>query len=194
MTRNFKKRLVIKKQTKKFLLICGIVLLLITGAILIKNLFSNNGYTAEYGETLKVNESDGYYNFELDVLAIEKNFATNNINGDPLVCSAVKVKIKNLSEEMFKHAIYTKFTLIDSNDKELASADSMEMINGTITNIPSGHETTGYLYFYKLDKEGNQVEFNTEDIAKLKVEVFKKIEKENDKITGDYEQYYIKLS
>ena len=30
------------------------------------------GYTADYGNTLEVNEIDGYYNFDINVLSIEK--------------------------------------------------------------------------------------------------------------------------
>ena len=188
------------KQNKAKIIgiVVAVVVVLVVGIMLFSggnSSSSGNGYTVDYGETLKVYELDGYYDFELEVLSVEKNYLIDEVfhSGE---CLAMKVKIKNNGDEDLSISpIMMKFNLLDSSDNEISSLNismSSTMTNA-IEDIPSGQESSGYFYFFDVNENGESTNIKNNNVAKLEVEVIKHIEKNDGIISGDYEQYYVNL-
>lgn len=179
-------------------IVVAVVVVLVVGIMLFSggnSSSSGNGYTVDYGETLKVNELEGYYNFEMEVLSVEKNYLIDEVfhSGE---CLAMKVKIKNNSDEDLSISpIMMKFNLLDSSNNEISSLNIS--MSSTMTNaleeIPSGQEAMGYFYFFDVNEDGITSNIKNNNIAKLEVEVMKHIENKDGVISGDYEQYYVNL-
>ena len=156
---------------------------------------NKGGYTVDYGNTLEVNEIDGYYNFDINVLSIEKNHPISSYfyDGD---CYALKVNIKNNSSSELNLLSLIDFTLIDSSNNEVESLNMIasSMIEGSIKDeISSGKSETGYFYFYNIDDKGYASNIDDSDISKLKISVPKELVKSGDVIKGNYYYYYINL-
>lgn len=138
---------------------------------------------------------DGYYDFELEVLSVEKNYLIDEVfhSGE---CLAMKVKIKNNGDEDLSISpIMMKFNLLDSSNNEISSLNismSSTMTNA-IEDILSGQEASGYFYFFDVNENGESTNIKNNNVAKLEVEVMKHIEKDDGIISGDYEQYYVNL-
>lgn len=156
---------------------------------------TNEGTTVGYGETLEVNEIDGYYNFNVNVLSIEKNHSISSYfyNGD---CFALKVNIKNKSTSNLSLLSLIQFTLINSSNQEIVTANMItnSMLDGSVEDeIASDKTVTGYLYFYNVGSDGDVSNIDDSDISKLKISVPKKLDNSGDVITGNYNDYYIDL-
>lgn len=188
------------KQNKAKIIgiVVALVVVLVVGIMLFSggnSSSSGNGYTVDYGETLKVYELDGYYDFELEVLSVEKNYLIDEVfhSGE---CLAMKVKIKNNGDEDLSISpIMMRFNLLDSSNNEISSLNismSSTMTNA-IEDIPSGQEASGYFYFFDVNENGESTNIKNNNVAKLEVEVMKHIEKDDGIISGDYEQYYVNL-
>lgn len=188
------------KQNKAKIIgiVVALVVVLVVGIMLFSggnSSSSGNGYTVDYGETLKVYELDGYYDFELEVLSVEKNYLIDEVfhSGE---CLAMKVKIKNNGDEDLSISpIMMKFNLLDSSNNEISSLNismSSTMTNA-IEDILSGQEASGYFYFFDVNENGESTNIKNNNVAKLEVEVMKHIEKDDEIISGDYEQYYVNL-
>lgn len=188
------------KQNKAKIIgiVVALVVVLVVGIMLFSggnSSSSGNGYTVDYGETLKVYELDGYYDFELEVLSVEKNYLIDEVfhSGE---CLAMKVKIKNNGDEDLSISpIMMKFNLLDSSNNEISSLNismSSTMTNA-IEDILSGQEASGYFYFFDVNENGESTNIKNNNVAKLEVEVMKHIEKDDGIISGDYEQYYVNL-
>ena len=188
------------KQNKAKIIgiVVAVVVVLVVGIMLFSgsnSSSSGNGYTVDYGEILKVYELDGYYDFELEVLSVEKNYLIDEVfhSGE---CLAMKVKIKNKGDEDLSISpIMMKFNLLDSSNNEISSLNismSSTMTNA-IEDIPSGQEASGYFYFFDVNENGESTNIKNNNVAKLEVEVMKYIEKDDGIISGDYEQYYVNL-
>lgn len=190
-----------KKSKTKIILIIAIVIVLLIAIIIGVKLFggnsflNNSGHTVGYGETLEINEMKGYYNFDVNVISIEKNHSIKNYFYDGN-CLALKINIKNKSESNLNLLSLIKFNLINSSDNEIASANMLlsSIFEGSIDKeISSGTTGTGYLYFYNIDDDGNISNIDDSDISKLKVSVPKELEKSDGVVNGSYNNYYIKL-
>ncbi len=158
-------------------------------------LSSSGGYTVNYGETLKISEINGYYDFDIDVLSIEKDYPVDNYLYDGN-CFALRVNIKNDSTSDLSLLSFINFTLLDSSNNEVATLNKImsSMIDGSIeSEILSGKSSSGYLYFYNIDDDGYGSNIDDSDISKLKISVPKELDKSGDVITGNYNDYYINL-
>lgn len=191
----------VKDEPKKKIKIIGIVALVLILLFGFKMLSGGNssshsgGYTAEYGETLKANEINGYFNFEVEMLSVEKNYRVNSFyySGE---CYALKVRIKNNSTKDLEISPFIYFKLLDSSDKVVATLSEGEnaTIDGGIkTKIDSGKTISGYLYFYSTDNSGNSTNIDDSNISKLQISVPKKMSSSGSTLTTDYNDYYIKL-
>lgn len=156
---------------------------------------NGGGHTVDYGKTLEINEMNGYYDFDINVLSIEKDYSINSwfYNGD---CYALKVSIKNNSTSSLSLLSLVNFTLINSSNNKIAGLNMglSSTIDGSIEKeIPSGESASGYLYFYNVDMDGNTSNIDDSDISKLKISVPKELNNSNGTVTGEYNDYYISL-
>lgn len=193
-----------KPNKFKIIGIIAIVFVILIIGIMIfgknNNSSGGNGYTADYGQTLKVNELKGIYNFEIEVLSIEKNYPINYIFSET-EGMAVKVTIKNNSEHDLGMALLS-FSILDSKNNKISTAtnisqglveDKSEALDLS-SDIQSGKTITGYIYFYNMDSE-NKIDVNDADVTKLQLSVPSDILSEEDDDVFEYnvEEYYIKL-
>lgn len=186
-----------QNKTKIIGIVVAVVVVLFVGIMLFGGGSSSNngGHTVGYGETLEVNEIDGYYDFDIDVLSVEKDYPIDSYfySGD---CFALKVNIKNNSASNLSLLSLIHFTLINSSNNEVATLNMIasSMIDGSIEDeISSGKTASGYLYFYNIDNDGYGSNIDDSDISKLKISVPKELDKSGDVITGNYNDYYINL-
>lgn len=187
-----------KQNKMKFIGIIAIVIVVLLAVIILfggSTPSNSNGYTVDYGETLKVNELEGFYDFEMEVLSVEKDYLIDEVfhSGE---CLALKVKIKNnSSEDLSISPMMMSFNLLDSSNNEISSLNiSMSStMTDALEEIPSGQEGIGYFYFFDVNEDGKTSNIKNNNIAKLEVEVMKHIENKDGIVSGDYEQYYIKL-
>ena len=187
----------ISKQNKtKIIRIVVVIVVLFVGIILFGGGSSNvGGYTVDFGEILEINEIDGYYDFDIDVLSVEKDYPIDSYfyTGD---CFALKVNIKNNSVSNLNLLSLVQFTLINSLNNEVAILNMIasSMVDGSIEEqILSGSSVSGYLYFYNIDTDGYGSNIDDSDISKLKISVPKELDKSGDVIMGNYNDYYINL-
>ena len=146
-----------------------------------------NGYTAKYGETLKVNELND--DFDIEVLSVEKNYhIQDEYDFVDTKGIGVKVRIKNNSDDVLNIGL-VNFKLLDSSNNEI---DADSALDGALNyEISGGQSETGYLFFYDTDSDENSFGSN---FSKLEINVLKHVEKYGDDgIRGEYEQYYIML-
>ena len=151
-----------------------------------------NGYTAKYGETLKINELND--NFDIEVISVEKNYHIHDEYD--LVDTkgiAVKVRIKNNSDDALDIGL-ANFKLLDSSNNEIDTASPIfdSTLEGALNyEISGGQSESGYLFFYDNDSDENSFGSN---FSKLEINVLKHVEKYGDDgVRGEYEQYYIML-
>ena len=155
----------------------------------------NGGHTVNYGKTLEINEMNNYYDFDVNVLSIEKNYHIDSwfYSGD---CYALKVSIKNNSKSNLSLLSLINFTLMDSSNNKVTSLNTVldSMIEDSIKQeIPSGETASGYLYFYNVDTNGDISNIDASDITKLKISVPKELNNSGSNVTGEYSDYYINL-
>lgn len=186
------------KKKIKIIGIVAVVLILLFGFKMLTGGNSSShsgGYTVEYGETLKANEINGYFDFEVEVLSVEKNYRVNSFyySGE---CYALKVSIKNNSTKDLEISPFIYFKLLDSSENVVATLSEGEnaTIDGGIkTKVDSGKTISGYLYFYDTDDSGNSTNIDDSNISKLQISVPKKMSSSGSTLTTDYNDYYIKL-
>lgn len=186
-----------KNRTKIIGIIVAVVAVLIVFIMLFGggSTSNNGGYTVDYGKTLEINEIDGYYDFDINILSIEKDYSINSYfySGD---CFALKVSITNNSKSNLSLLALVNFTLMNSSNNKVASLNMIlsSMIDGSIkSEIASGETASGYLYFYNVDDDGNTSNIDDSDISKLKISVPKELNKSGGTVTGEYNDYYINL-
>lgn len=197
---NFNQPATNNKQKQNIIKTVGIVAAVVIVLLISKELFSSNnnsvnsnGYTAKAGETLKVYQINGYYDFEVKVLSIEENYpiktALNKGN-----CYAVKVSVKNNSTEELSTLAFLSFSLADSSKNIIVSANPFTSIDGALKDtIASGKTETGYLYFYNNDDNWNFVNIDSSKVDTLAISVPKDIKKSGSKISSESVDYYIEL-
>lgn len=182
----------------KFKNIIGIVLIslfLLTGCL---GSNSNNGYTAGVGDTLKINEK--LYHFNIQALSsIEKYTIANSIlfDGDH---ARLKISVENENKDEVNLSI-VDFALTDANKTDIAKAEIFFTNDESIfaNSIPAKSSQEGYIYFdHKVTKEDidNKTPFDDSIIQRaeyLKVSVIASASKNGDRLTGKYEDYYLKL-
>lgn len=184
-----------QSKTKVIGIVIVALVVLVVGVMLFGKSGTKGGYTAKYGETLKVDELNGSYDFDVDVLSIEENhhFETVLYNGD---CVAVKVNIKNNSSKTLQLGAYINFELVDSADTVISSFDSIfgfAMDEGIKGELKSGESASGNLYFYNIDDSGNVIKPDASNANRLKVSVPRELSRENGTVKGNYNYYYIEL-
>lgn len=185
-------------KNKNMFIVIGIIAVVIIVAFMFfgKDKSSNNTTQVQTGETLAVYELNGRYNFDFQVIDIEKNHAVSSpmiYTGD---CYALKVKIKNNSNSDLDLHSLIEFSLLDSADQEIDHSNLIITSNfeGSIKlNIPAGSTEIGYIYFYHFDEAGNDSNIDTSRVDKLKMSVIKDIYKEDGTTKGNYSNYYISL-
>ena len=163
-----------------------------------KNLSGNNGYTIEQNETLEVYELKGLYDFDMQVLSVEKNFQINYLTSK-MNSLAINVRITNTGNEDLEIALL-KFELLDNSNNKISNFDifsssfileqpNMFKFN---TTLPKNETMSGYLFFYSNDEEINK-KINSNNFKKLAISVPNYVSKNNDDLEIDYEEYFINL-
>lgn len=193
---NINKNNNIQKQNKIKIIgiVVAVVIIIIIGIMVFggnSNSSGSNRYTVEYGKPLSINEVEGYYDFDIEVVSIEKNYTIYALSLFETSGIAVKVKIKNNSDYTLYTSTLVEFRLIDSSNNEIASASPAfdTDMNGSLnTEILSGETVSGYLFFYNIDAEETS-NINDADISKLEISVPKNLNETNEK-----EKYYIMLN
>ena len=175
------------------------IMLLLTILLLTGCAFNNekqrDKFSANLNETLEIKEIEGYFDFDIKVLSIKKNYPIDTwfYTGD---CYAVEVEIKNNSKNDLNSLFLVHFKLIDSSNQELAFYNSIlasDIEESLKTEISPSETVKGYLYFFEVNDDGTVNNINSDNINKLQIKVPKKLEENNGTITGDYQEYYIKL-
>ena len=188
-----------QSKTKIIGVVVALVIVLIIGITLFKGNGSSSdisGSTASYGETLKINELDGLYKFNIDVTEIKNNYRIKVI-GENFDSVGVKMTIENNSDKNLELSLLN-FALIDSKNNKIATAGAMSysMINeepemlDLLSNIAPGKSASGYVYFYEIDEDGYSVPISS-DINKLEISVPSQVNSDKNAIAQ--EKYYIML-
>ena len=193
----------ITKQSKNnkiiiIVIIVVVVLLLLFGIIKLfgGSFLSGNGKTVKAGQLLKVEELDGEFDFQLDVLDDLKIKDIDNFyyKGKGV---AVKVSIKNNSAETLSLLnIKVHFKLLDADDNELFGLNQFIAFSdeGSIKNeIPSGKSDTGYLYFYDVSDELGGVNIDISKVNKLQMSIVGEESYVDGIYNADFENYYVKF-
>ncbi len=193
-------------NNKKIPLIIGgvvlgvIILLFIIGKLFGSGSSSYNGYTANAGDTLKVNEIGGIFN--LKVLSPPERYVSTEqflFKGNYI---RLQVEIDNRDSLKLALSI-VNFSLLDSSKQEIATSNLFfpNTFSGILKDdIPARESKTGYIYFEadKDDKGVSDAKQSTIDNAYyLEVSVMawidKKAYKESGIISTKNEQYYLAL-
>lgn len=177
-----------KKFNKKILIIIGVIIII---AIVCLFIFKNNqNNNVSQDETLTINELKGLYNFEVEVLSVEDNYAIVTYL-ETFKGVAVKLNIKNLGDELIP-ALLT-FNLVDDSNNRIEGAglvSQSQVTNDNIINlsdrIPKGNSISGYLFFYNYEND-----VSLDNVSKLQINVPKNIY-ENQKV--EYTNYFINLN
>ena len=193
------------KDNKK-LIIIGILVIIIISLVLFflilkkdkKSLSGENGYSVNRDEVLSVYQLEGLYEFDIEILSVEKNYSINYLTSK-MDSLAIKVKItntgkQNLDVALLQFGIQDNLNNIICNFSILSSAFISEQpgIFNFDTSLQKNDTITGYLFFYDSDEEINK-KINSNDISKLVVEVPINVSYENDVLEIDYEKYYFNL-
>lgn len=172
-------------------IVIAVVIILVVGIMIFRgkgNSSGSNGYTAKYGETLKVSELNE--DFDIEVLSVEKNYNIHDVDTKGI---AVKVRIKNNSYDALNIGL-VKFKLLDSSNNEIDTVSPIfnSRHNGALNyEISGGQSESGYLFFYDTDSDENSFGSN---FSKLEIDVPKHLEVYGeDGLRGEYEEYYIML-
>lgn len=186
------------KKNKNIFIILGVIIVLIIALFMFfnKDKNVNNVTEVRYGETLEIYEMKGKYDFDFQVLDIEKNHTISNSIFYTGECYALKVKIKNNSSSTLNLQSFINFSLVDASGHEIESDNLLitSDFEGSIKlNIPSGSSDTGYLYFYHFDANGNDSNINASLVDKLKISVVKELNNTNGSTKGEYNDYYVSL-
>ena len=183
-------------KSKKLFIILGIIIAAIIVIFVFFNKGKNSNREVDFGETLKIYEMKGKYDFDFQVLDIEKDYFISNSIFYTGQCYALKVKIRNNSSKNLDLYSLIYFTLLDSEGQKIESNNLLVTSNfdGSLKlNIPSDTTDTGYLYFYHFDENGKNSNIDASRVDKLKISVIKKLYSDNGMSKGEYNDYYVKL-
>ena len=179
-------------KNKKFLIIGGVVIALLLFFILTsggnRKVSTNNGYTEKYGNTLKVKEVTS--DFELKIIGNIETYKDEDSTLNSESYLTLKVSIKNNSDDTLDFAL-TGFDLVDENKEKLASNDSYNLFDNSISNmeIESGKTKEGTIYF--LEEEAQNAK---SDAKYLKVSVISSAkETSKDNYSFEKEDYYLEI-
>lgn len=193
----------LKPNNKNSIKIIGIILIIVIALGVTffifkrdkKSISSEEGYSVNYDEVLSVYQLEGLYEFDVEILSIEKNYPIKVITSK-IDSLAIKVKITNTGKQDLEIRLL-RFGIKDNlnNNIGLLSNAFIREQPGILdfdTSLPKNESITGYLFFYDFDEAINK-KINSSDINKLVVEVPTNVSYDNDNLEIAYESYYFNL-
>lgn len=181
-----KKIIELFKKNAKVSLIFAIILLIIIFVFTFKGFTGNGNKTVNMNETLNIKQSNLKYDFAVKVNSVSDTTIKEPFSGEKQY-KVVNITMTNRGE--IPNPILVSYSLIDSNEKVLASSSSLSApLSNDIDedkkfsedNLKSNKSTTGNLYF---DTTSN-------DARKLKITIATKGLTSTE---SDIENYYINL-